>query len=120
MKFLPWQCCINLEQKTDLIPLNICQGFNVVDNITSTIRPGITIPHFYPVPRPVAAGRALPGTGLRGWTQFLFMDPTQALELPWVSQLLFPCSLNQLCSLPADWKCCYRNISITFLLTGIG
>lgn len=43
MKFMPWQCYINLEQKTDLIPFNICQGFNVLDNITSTIRPGITI-----------------------------------------------------------------------------
>lgn len=102
MKFLLWQCYINPEQKTDLIPLNICQGFNVVDNITSTIRPGITITHFYPVPRPVAAGRALPERGLRDWTQFLSMDPTQALELLWVSQLLFPCSLNQLCSLPAE------------------
>lgn len=90
---MPWQCCVNLDQKTDLIPLNVCQGFNVVDNITGTIRPDITISHFHQV-------LWLQGSvaGLR----FLFMDPRQALELLWVSQLLCPCTLNQLCSLPAE------------------
>lgn len=100
MKFMPWQCCINLEQKTDLIPLNICQGFNVIDNITSTMRPGITISHFYQVLWPQAELCLRQGSvaGL----MFLLMDPRQALELLWDSQLLFPCTLNQLCSLPAE------------------
>lgn len=55
IKFMPSQCYINLEQKTDLIPLNICQGFNVVDNITSAIGPGITIILFYQTPVPMAS-----------------------------------------------------------------
>ena len=69
---MPSQCYINLEQKTDLIPLNICQGFNVVDNITSTIGPGITIMHFYQTPMPMASKRILLEIGLSDWTLYFF------------------------------------------------
>lgn len=117
MKFMPWQCYINLEQKTDLIPLNICQGFNVVDNITSTIRPGITTTHFYQVPMPVAAGRALPERGLSDWPH-VAVDGSQSgtgaalgfsapLSMHSKPALLPPCR-------GGHCKCCNRNISITF------
>lgn len=69
---MPSQHYINPEQKTDLIPLNICRGFDVVDNITSAIRPGITITHFYQTPMAVASGRILFEIGLSDWT-FYFL-----------------------------------------------
>lgn len=69
---MPSQRYINLEQKTDLIPLNICQGLNVGDNTTSAIGSGITIIHFYQTPMPMASKRILLEIGLRDWTLYFF------------------------------------------------
>lgn len=86
---MPSQCYINLEQKTDLIPLNICQGFNVVDNITSTIGPGITIIHFHQTPVPMASKRILLEISKTQWLDFIFLliHRSQMLELLLFSQL---------------------------------
>jgi len=69
---MPSQCYINLEQKTDLIPLNICWGFNIVDDITSAIGPGVTITHFCQTPAPMASERILLELGLSDWTLYFF------------------------------------------------
>lgn len=64
VKFIPSRCYINLEKKIGLNPLNICQGFNAVDNITSAIEPGTTIIHYYQIPMPMDSKRTSLEIGL--------------------------------------------------------